>query len=187
MNVSTQDEACLVAAAQRGHLPAFAELYDRYAGLIRAVCHDTTGELHAAQDLAQEAFLRAYRNLHRLRQPDRFGSWLDTIARHVCREWRRTRRRDRLRFRSDALHEPVDVGEVDGQVVRDEALDTIHQAIAGLPKRERLALHLFYLDERSAEHARSLMGLSRPGFYRTLERARDRPRKALHNHKELRP
>jgi RNA polymerase sigma-70 factor, ECF subfamily len=53
------------------------------------------------------------------------------------------------------------------------------QAIARLPQRERLALHLFYLQERPAEVAQETMRLSRSGFYRVLDRARRRLRRAI--------
>jgi RNA polymerase sigma-70 factor, ECF subfamily len=53
----------LVAAARSGDHAAFEMLCDRYAPLIRAICFDVAGSLNEAQDLAQEAFLRAYKNL----------------------------------------------------------------------------------------------------------------------------
>jgi DNA-directed RNA polymerase specialized sigma24 family protein len=51
-------------------------------------------------------------------------------------------------------------------------LERVRRTIAMLPERERLALHTFYLQEQSADDARRIMGLSRSGFYRALERAR---------------
>jgi len=53
----------------------------------------------------------------------------------------------------------------------DELADGVRQAIAKLPERERLALHAFYLQDRSAAEARKIMDLSLSGFYRLLERA----------------
>ena len=70
----------LVGAVLAGDRAAFDGLYDRHAPLIRAICFDSTQSLVDAQDLAQEAFLRAYRKLHELRDPERFRSWLIRIA-----------------------------------------------------------------------------------------------------------
>jgi RNA polymerase sigma-70 factor (ECF subfamily) len=56
--------------------------------------------------------------------------------------------------------------------------------MAGLPEKERLALHAFYLQEESVEEARRVLGLSRSGFYRMLERARARLRKRLSDDQE---
>ncbi len=54
----------------------------------------------------------------------------------------------------------------------DGQLEALRENIRKLPTQERLALHIFYLQENSADDARKIMGLSRSGFYRVLERAR---------------
>ena len=77
----------LIASALAGDDAAYGRLYDRYAALIRAVCHDSTRDLHEAQDLCQEVFLRAYSGLGELRDSERFAAWLVGISRMVCREW----------------------------------------------------------------------------------------------------
>ena len=69
--------------------------------LVRAVVYRVGTDIPVVHDLTQECFLRAYRNLARLRRPDRFGSWVVGIARAVAREHRRSLRRDRHRFVSD--------------------------------------------------------------------------------------
>ena len=91
-------EIQLVEATLKGDKAAYGELYDRYAALIRAICYDTAQSVPSAQDLAQEVFLRAYQKLSSLRQPEKFGGWLVGIARRMCREYRRTKARDRHVF-----------------------------------------------------------------------------------------
>src|SRR5262245_14133620 len=81
----------LVGRALAGERGAFAELYDRYARMARAVVLDATNDAATAQDLTQECFLRAYRQLASLRQRGRFRFWLVGIARRVVREHRRRR------------------------------------------------------------------------------------------------
>ena len=51
------------------------------------------------------------------------------------------------------------------------------QVIRGLPYRERMAMHIFYLDEQPVEMARKTLGLSTSGFYKLLERVREPQRK----------
>ena len=92
MNVQ---DGTLVIGTLNGDRSAFAELYDRRARLIRAVCYDETRDSHVAAELTQEVFLRAYRDLRRLHVPDKFTVWLVGIARQVCREWRRKRGREK--------------------------------------------------------------------------------------------
>lgn len=157
----------LVQAVFAGDKAAYEKLYDRYAPLIRAVCYDEAGNLADAQDLAQDAFMRAYENLDNLRDPDRFGKWLVGIARLRCKEWRRRSLRRR--------GENVELGNVQ-PIAPDPQdngqLDRVRKTISMLPEKERLALHTFYLQGQSADDARRTIGLSRSGFYRALERAR---------------
>lgn len=152
-----------------GDRRAFGVLYDRYAPLVRSVCYDVTGRLPEAADLAQEVFLRAFRKLGGLRDPDRFAAWLVGIARCVGREWRRARAHDRHRF----LALPPDVAAADTPA--DDVAEQLRGLIRRLPERERLALHSFYLQDQSADEARHVLGLSVAGFYKLLDRARRRP------------
>ena len=62
----------LVKRSKTGDRQAFADLYDQFAPLVRAVAYDATGSLHECEDLCQKVFLRAYRNLGRVRDASRF-------------------------------------------------------------------------------------------------------------------
>ena len=165
--MTTPSDKMLVRAVLAGDKAAYENLYDRYAPLIRAVCYDTAGNLADAQDLAQDVFMRAYNKLDRLHDPDRFGKWLIGIARLRCREWLRRNlrgqdKRVELSEAQIAVPDPPD----------DDRIEMLRKMIATLPEKERLALHTFYLQGKSADNARRVMGLSRSGYYRILERAR---------------
>ncbi len=169
----------LVQAVLRGEKSTFGELYDRYAPLIRAVCYDKTGSLVEAQDLAQDVFIRAYENLGRLRNHDCLGKWLIGIARLRCKEWRRknTRVQNEQAQLTQACTDSVEQSN-DGQ------LQQLRETIMGLPEKERLVLHMFYLQGDSVDDARKIMGLSRSGFYRVLERARNRLKRLMSQRQE---
>jgi RNA polymerase sigma-70 factor, ECF subfamily len=171
----------LVETVLKGDRSGFEVLYDRYAPLIRAICRDSTGNLSDAQDLAQEAFLRSYQRLPTLRKPDYFGGWLVGIARRVCKEWRRRQANDPHRYvgpQVDEIVQSVTTGN------ENDTLDHLGQAIAQLPEKERMAVYVFYLQQHPVEQARALLGLSRSGFYRVLERARKRLALAINTQKE---
>jgi RNA polymerase sigma factor (sigma-70 family) len=180
-------DGTLVLGVRNGDRSAFAELYDRRARLIRAICYDATHDLHAAADLTQEVFLRAYKDLGKLHDPQRFAAWLVGIARQVCREWRRRKLRDERKVASFAARQEATQTAVDPP---DDRLIELRDAIASLTEKEqrrvpsltekeRLALHAFYLQGRDAEEARTVLGLSRSGFYRVLSSAVERLRRAL--------
>jgi RNA polymerase sigma-70 factor, ECF subfamily len=176
----------LIASTLAGDNGAFGRLYDRYAPLIRAVCQDATRDLHEAQDLCQEAFLRAYSGLGDLRETERFTAWLVGIARMVCREWRRKSAHERELLR----RKTIQVASVPNQRAafeQDEESVRVFAEIAKLPERERLAIHIFYLQEHPADDAQKTMRLSRSGFYRVLDRARERLKRALTRSEALLP
>ncbi len=179
-------ETDLVASALAGDNIAYGRLYDRYAALIRAVCHDTTHDLHEAQDLCQEVFLRAYSGLGELRESERFSAWLVGIARMVCREWRRRSVRAREHLRRKAI-EASPIAPQGGTLEEEAESARILAEIAKLPERERMAIHLFYLQEHPVEDAQKTMRLSRSGFYRVLDRARQRLSRALGRREALLP
>lgn len=172
MTVSDEE---FVERVKRGDNEAFGLLYDRYAGLVRCICFDATGDVVDAQDLSQEVFLSAFRQLTQLKDPRRFCAWLVGIARLSGREWRRTRQRDRHELGGDSTEEfatPVEDGH-------DDRWHDLKVALAELSEEERLGIHLFYLEEQPARLARQLLNLSLSGFYRLLDRARSKLEKHL--------
>jgi RNA polymerase sigma-70 factor (ECF subfamily) len=177
----SQSDGALVRAARQGDRSAFAELYDRRARWIRAVCFNTTNDLHLAADLTQEVFLRAFSKLGSLREPESFAAWLTGIARQVCREWKRSRLRDRQLARPL----PTDVEPAERSRRVDPRLESLREALARLPERERLSLQAFYLQELDAEQACSVLGLPQSTFYRVLAKAREHVA-AIHRRAEVR-
>ena len=172
--MTTLSDKMLVGAVLAGDKAAYGKLYDRYAPLVRVVCYDSTGNLADAQDLAQDVFVRAYMNLDQLRSQDRFSKWLVGIARRCCQEW--LRRNLRLKDNPAELN---DVQIVVPDSPEDDRIELLRKMITMLPEKERLALHTFYLQGKSVENARRIMGLSRSGYYRVLERARKRLKKLI--------
>lgn len=169
----------LVRAIKAGDKTAYGEIYDRFAPLVRAICHDWTHNLADAQDLAQDVFLRAYLKLGELRKPKDFGPWVVGITRRRCSEWRRQKLREQRKHAARGVERGIGEGanrqEEDGQLLR---------LVASLDPNERLALHTFYLQGKSAEDARRIMGLSRSGFYRVLEKARKRLERLIDRERE---
>lgn len=169
-------DATLVLRTLDGESAAFTELYDRYAKLVRAICHDSTRDVNTAADLGQEVFLRAYQKLSLLKEPDSFGPWLISIARNVGREYRRGQARDRHYL--VGLEPPEEPSET-SDLVQDERLAILNNALAKLDERERLALHVHYLQDQKADSGPKIMEMSRSSYYRLLERAKQKVAKMI--------
>jgi RNA polymerase sigma-70 factor, ECF subfamily len=168
------DDADLARRAAAGDRDAASEIYDRYAPLVRAVLLDATGSLNEANDLLQEVFLRALAGLPQLRQPELLCGWLIGIARRQGVEYRRARARQRHCL-TPLVDDPPQAND---QPPGDE-IDLVQQAVRELPEQERLAVHIHYLCGEGAEVARAVLKLSPSGFYKLLDRARERLRLAL--------
>src|SRR5262245_7365992 len=151
--VVAASDGTLVLGVRNGDRAAFAELYDRRARLLRAVCYDETRDLDAAADLTQEVFLRAYRKLGELRDPQCFPAWLVGIARQVCREWRRSRRREQSKI---DRYQQLRITGGSGTNPPDESADQAQEALAAitdrdapsfpaLNDRQRLRFHAYYV------------------------------------------
>lgn len=167
------------AATSSAHL-AFARIYDRHSTVVRALCMRSGLGLSDADDAVQETFLRAYRLLHQVTDPDHLRSWLYAIARLVCSERRRAAGR-RSKHEHAAARELADMNGTRSDMnvpaaapEHAEALDKLSAAIDELPDDERLAIHLYYLEPDPVGAANTTLGLSRSGFYKLLARARTR-------------
>jgi RNA polymerase sigma factor (sigma-70 family) len=155
--VSKNTDSELVRRTLAGDAKAFADIYDRYARHVRAV----VGAVDV--DSSQETFLRAYRNLSQLRDPERLGPWLVGIARTVRREQYRQRK-----------HEPL-YGDVPGVLpdpieIADE-MEYLLSLVARLPEKQRLAVNFYFLAEQDVNETARLLDRSRSGTYVLLNRA----------------
>src|SRR5579862_614662 len=124
VTLKMSDEA-LVQAARKGDRIAFDTLVDRYARAVLSRLLAWTRDASAAEDLAQETFLRAWQGLGRLREPQAFGSWLLSIGGFVGQEWLRRKKTDQ-RVRAALGPPPVRTRREDGPDL------PLAEAVAGL-------------------------------------------------------
>lgn len=94
--IADRDET-IVRAVQDGQTDSFAQLVDRHKDSVYGILVRLTGDPDAADELAHETFVRAYRGLANFRGEARFGTWLIQIAVHLARDRIRERRRQRGR------------------------------------------------------------------------------------------
>jgi uncharacterized protein len=158
----------LVTAALAGDPAAFAALVERNRARVEAVIERMVGE--EAEDLVQEALLRAYLGLSQLRDPARFGAWLCGIAVNLAKMRLRRRALERR-----LLAEPT----FDGGFEERELLELVRDAVDVLPSGQRDVVLMHYIDGLSCEEIAALLDSS-PGAVRVrLHRARRQLREQL--------
>jgi RNA polymerase sigma factor (sigma-70 family) len=128
--------------------------------LVR-LCSVLSGDRDAADDLAQETLLEAWRNLHKLHSSANVDAWLSAIARNVCRRSARTRSRDGRHIgAAEPDLSPPAGGDVEVELERAELAELLDQALARLPPVTREVLVQRYLWERPPAEIARRAGIS---------------------------
>jgi RNA polymerase sigma-70 factor (ECF subfamily) len=190
------DEARLLAAAQRGELPAFNQLVLHYQGLAFNVAYRVTGDDELAADAVQDAFVKAYQRLAQYRGGS-FKAWLLRIVTNTCYDALRARKRrptTPLETGEDEDDESeydarlIDGGErPDAFVMRKELAAVIQVAIGQLPADQRTALVLADVEGLDYQEIADATGAALGTVKSRLSRARAKVRDLLLEHQELLP
>jgi len=171
-------DAELVNAVLDGEKQAFAVLVKRYERPVRAVALDVLGDYHSAADASQDAFVKAYEQLDRLRKPEAFGVWLMKIAQRCALDLARQKLKEpRLEIKAAAF-----IGSPDGQL--DEDKQRLLAAVVRLPRSEKQVVILRYLGDNSVKDVADIVGRSVGTVTKQLSRAHKRLRKILERSKQ---
>jgi len=173
MNGSDGD---LVTALRSGRREAYDELVHRHAAKIGAVCRSRLGSRGQVEDMVQEAFLRAFRGLASLDDPEKFGSWLYGIATRACLDWLKAKERGQVSF--DALGDPDGLRKT-GRAEEPERSARLHDQIDALPESYREVVLLFYYKKQSYQEMSRILNLSSAAINARLTKARAMLRERL--------
>lgn len=169
----TQSDAELVGLVLDGDSAAFAQLVRRYEAPVQAVSVNILGNRDAADDAAQETFIKAYEKLGSLRRPAAFGPWLLKIAgRSALDATRRSHKAEPLE-RFAHIPAPGD----DGQL--DSAKQELLAVVLKLPKAQRQVVMLRYFGAHSVRETADAVGRSVGTVTKQLSRAHERLRNML--------
>jgi RNA polymerase sigma factor (sigma-70 family) len=169
------DDASLVAASLAGDREAFGGIVARYQSLIASIAYSATGSLSQSEDLAQETFVAAWKDLKALQDPARLRGWLCGIVRQVTANAFRRQQRDRaakaapLECVSEAPSQQP--GPVD-RVISNEEESILWRSLERIPETYREPLILFYREGQSVERVGEALGLSDDAVRQRLSRGR---------------
>ena len=172
----------LIARARRGEDEAFRLIFDRYGRPIISFIYDMVGRRELAEELTQETFVRAYKNLKALRDDTKLSTWLFGIAKNVARESLRRRHResDKVGIDDDHVIELSD-GKLppDRELLDKELNGVIRDALGALDEDKRLVFTLKIFQQRSYEEIAEITGSSIPKLKTDLHRARAEMRRRI--------
>ncbi|SDN54134.1 RNA polymerase sigma-70 factor, ECF subfamily [Fictibacillus solisalsi] len=176
----------LVTQVKSGNREAFEGLVEIYKDKIYRLCYRMVGDRHEAEDLAQEAFVRAFVNIDKYSGSYKFSTWLYRIATNLCI--------DRLRKRKPDYSMDAEIPGTEGatlysqvadadplpeeEVEEREKRDHLQQEIMKLPEKYRTAILLKYIEDMSLEEISSVMDLPVPTVKTRIHRGREALKKA---------
>ncbi len=168
-------DAELVAASLGGDREAFGRIVERYQRLLCSLAYSATGCLSESEDLAQESFLEAWRQLASLREPEKLRPWLCGILRFKVSRLRRSDVQEPVRQAEGLeLAEELPAG---GDSSMDLAMNKEEEAILWtalrqVPEIYREPLVLYYREHRSVEHVAAALDLTEDAVKQRLVRGR---------------
>jgi len=172
------DELTWVIQAQQGSDEAFTMLVEEHQTHVYNLCYRMLGEPEAAEDAAQESFLRAYQNLQRYDRNRPFATWLLSIAAHYCID--RLRRRKLSVFSLDEENDEGMTFEIadpaspnpEAESVKREERDRLHILLKDLDATDRAAIVLRYWNDYSEIEIAESLNLTVSAVKSRLHRAR---------------
>jgi RNA polymerase sigma-70 factor (ECF subfamily) len=158
-------ERTLVERAQDNDTLAYEQLYEMHKGRVFALCVRLCSDRDMAEDLAQEAFVMAWRKLSSFRGDSAFGSWLYRITTNTVLSYLRKQK---------PFRNMLDVDEIEEQGQKEDIglRMTLDDAIAGLPDGARAVFVLYSLEGYTHDEIGSLLGIAQGSSKAQLHRAR---------------
>ena len=178
-----QSDAQLIQQVLQGNQEAFSPLVKKYQKGVHALAWRKIGDFHIAQEITQDTFLKAYRQLRTLKDPNAFGGWLYVIVARECLDYLR---RNRIPMESLDTEDSSEVDKVSysqyvAEKQEEEADETrrevVKELLKKLPESERTVMTLHYLGEMTIKAISEFLGVSQNTVKSRLSRARNRLRK----------
>jgi RNA polymerase sigma-70 factor (ECF subfamily) len=161
--------------AIHGDRGAFEMIIRAHSRTLFAIAYGILQNREEAEDVVQDAFVKAWRTRWRVRDPEKFPAWLATIARHRAHDLLRRRRTIPLPSETPELIETSETGAIDS-IGLDQQL---HSALARLPELHRAALTMRYFEEMDYRSIENTLGLTNGALRGILGRSLASLRKQL--------
>lgn len=174
-NMTQPSDVELVDLCLRGHREAYGQIVERYQNLICSLAYSACGNVARSEDLAQETFITAWRQLGTLREREKLKSWLCGIARNRINNALRRETRDAVKQAEpiEAIAEaPSSVTTPADHVISQEEETLVWNALEQVPENYREPLVLFYREGRSVRKVADALELSEDAVKQRLSRGR---------------
>ena len=176
IHTADHKDADLVAGSLEGRRDAFRQIVERYQSLICSLAYSATGSVSQSEDVAQETFLSAWKELRLLREPDKLRAWLCGIARNRIHRTVRGQRRDPVHDAvplENAQNWPASDVLPSEQASRRDEEAILWRTLEKIPPIYREPLIIFYRKHQSVELVATELELSEDVVRQRLSRGRN--------------
>ncbi|RKU25196.1 hypothetical protein C6499_15265 [Candidatus Poribacteria bacterium] len=172
----------LIQRVLEGDDDAFSMLVKKYQKQVHALAWRKIGDFHIAEEITQDTFLKAYKKLATLKEPQRFDSWLYVIAANRCSSWLRKKRlwtRPLEQFDEQLQKEKYSefVVAENERTTAEAQRDVVKKLLAKLQDSERTIMTLHYFGEMTCTEIGAFLGVSKNTIKSRLRRAQQRLKK----------
>lgn len=176
-SMELDSDIALVKRARDGDFSAFETLFERYRTLVFRFAYQMVPRRDDAEDIVQEAFVRAYQNLDKYRDEAKFTTWLLRIVTNLCTDQARMSTRRQALEQQEAKGSLVwmTVGDWDDPVQNlenDRRKDALRRALEALPAHHRSVIVLRDIEEREYSEIADVLGCTVGGAKLRVLRAR---------------
>ena len=177
------NDAELIQRVLQGDQDAFSHLVAKYQKRVHALVWRKIGDFHIAQEVTQDAFLRAYQKLGTLKNYNQFPGWLYVIAANLCSDWFRKNPPPEQSLEVTDMSEVNEVSysryvaEKQATEADETRREVVKKLLQKLPESERTVMTLYYLGEMTIKAISEFLGVSPNTIKSRLSRARDRLKK----------
>ena len=175
-----ENDVQLIHSVLSGDEQAFSTLVQKYQKSVHALAWRKIGDFHIAEEITQDAFLQAYKNLATLRNPNQFAGWLYVIANRLCLKWIQKRKTPMQSLENMPVPEVEKsaykryVSEQREQEAAERRHEIVKELLEKLPESERTVVTLYYLGEMTTTEISKFLGVSVNTIKSRLRRARER-------------
>ena len=177
------NDAQLIQRVLEGDDNAFSVLVEKYKKQVHALAWRKIGDFHIAEEITQDTFLKAYKRLATLKEPQRFVSWLYVIAANRCSSWLRKKRLwtqpiEELEETENTQHQTSTysgyIAEENERTTAEAQRDVVKKLLTKLQESERTVITLHYFAEMSCTEISAFLGVSANTIKSRLRRAQQR-------------
>lgn len=169
--------ASLAKKAKQGDMQAFEQLYTEFSPLIYSILFEITHDSYEAENLAQDCFVSALKNIQTLKEPEKIKKWLTAIAANHGRDYLKKKKPALLGAEHEYIFEIKEEDDIsllpEASAELDERSEEIREIVNSISEDKRLCLVLFYQHDMSLTEISEELGISEGAVKTKLFRARE--------------